>query len=231
MELELGTGIGRRTKDFLYSVYGWMGIGLAITAGAAYATYSYEPLFTLIFSYTWVPFLLFMAQLALVIVLSFFILQLSFVTAAGCFILYSILNGLTLASLFYVYVAASLTTTFFITAGMFSLMGLYGYYSKADLGTMGNILRMGLIGLLLALVVNLWFRNPLIELVLSAVGVVIFCLLTAYDVQTIKRFAQSVVFEEGDSINKVAVIGALILYLDFINMFLFLLRFTGQRRK
>lgn len=231
MELDFGTSTGRTTKDFLYSVYGWMGIGLALTAGAAYGTYSYEPLFRLIFSYSWVPFLLLGAQLLLVVALSWFIQRLGLVTAAICFILYSVLNGLTLSSLFYIYVTASLGTTFMVTAGMFSLMGLYGYYSKSDLSTIGNIARMGLLGLILALLVNLWFKNPLIDLILSAVGVLIFCLLTAYDIQTIKRFAQSVDLDERDSINKVAVVGALILYLDFINMFLFLLRFTGQRRK
>lgn len=154
----------------------------------------------------------------------------SFFTSSLLFTIYSILNGVTLSSIFIVYTMTSIAATFFITAGMFGAMALWGYFTKKDLSKWGSIFFMLLIGLILATVVNLFLRSGAMGFIISIVGVIIFTGLTAFDVNKIKQMlAQTQGFEEGDVVRKVALMGALTLYLDFINLFLYLLRFFGRR--
>ena len=173
---------------------------------------------------------LIIAELALVFILSARIGKMSFFTSSLLFTIYSILNGVTLSSIFIVYTMTSIAATFFITAGMFGAMALWGYFTKKDLSKWGSIFFMLLIGLILATVVNLFLRSGAMGFIFSIVGVIIFTGLTAFDVNKIKQMlAQMQGFEEGDVVRKVALMGALTLYLDFINLFLYLLRFFGRR--
>lgn len=174
---------------------------------------------------------LIIAELALVFILSARIGKMSFFTSSLLFTIYSILNGVTLSSIFFiVYTMTSIAATFFITAGMFGAMALWGYFTKKDLSKWGSIFFMLLIGLILATVVNLFLRSGAMGFIFSIVGVIIFTGLTAFDVNKIKQMlAQMQGFEEGDVVRKVALMGALTLYLDFINLFLYLLRFFGRR--
>ena len=152
----------------------------------------------------------------------------SFFTSSLLFTIYSILNGVTLSSIFIVYTMTSVAATFFITAGMFGAMALWGYFTKKDLSKWGSIFFMLLIGLILATVVNLFLRSDAMGFIISIVGVIIFTGLTAFDVNKIKQMLAQTQ-EEGDVVRKVALMGALTLYLDFINLFLYLLRFFGRR--
>jgi FtsH-binding integral membrane protein len=163
-----------------------------------------------------------------VIFLSARINKMSPTTATLLFLLYSALTGVTIAPIFYAYTMGSIGTTFFITGGTFAAMALYGATTKRDLTGMGSMLIMGLIGIMLASIVNIFLGNGIVSLVISALGVLIFTGLTAYDVQAITRMANNVVTE--DDTQRFAIIGALKLYLDFINLFLYLLRFFGARR-
>ena len=173
---------------------------------------------------------LIIAELALVFILSARIGKMSFFTSSLLFTIYSILNGVTLSSIFIVYTMTSIAATFFITAGMFGAMALWGYFTKKDLSKWGSIFFMLLIGLILATVVNLFLRSDAMGFIISIVGVIIFTGLTAFDLNKIKQMlAQTQGLEEGDVVRKVALMGALTLYLDFINLFLYLLRFFGRR--
>lgn len=217
-------------RDLMYRVYAWMSAGLTITAAAAYLVSNNAAMTHALFTNNWIFFGLMIAQLALVVVLSAFLTRLSFVVAAALFLLYSLLMGITLSSLFIIFSLSSLAATFIIVATMFAVMSLYGYFTQADLSTMGNILFMALIGLIIAMVVNIFLKNSAMQMIISGVGVIVFSLLTAYDVQKIKYTAQQLLSEHQD-LSKVALFGALTLYLDFINLFLFVLNFTGQRRQ
>lgn len=216
--------------NVMYRVYAWMGIGLAITAIAAYAVAATPALIHALATNGLLLLALVFVQFGLVIALSFFLPRISFATAAVLFLLYSLLTGITLSSIFIIFTAASIFATFIVTAGMFAIMSLYGYYTNADLSTMGNILFMALIGLILSMLVNLFFKSTMFELIISGVGVIVFSLLTAYDTQMIKSMAQRLAADR-ETLSKVALFGALALYLDFLNLFLFLLRFTGVRRQ
>lgn len=210
-------------------VFTWMFGALGITALTAMLVAKSSLIYTMIMN----PGLLWgliIAELALVFILSARIGKMSFFTSSLLFTIYSILNGVTLSSIFIVYTMTSIAATFFITAGMFGAMALWGYFTKKDLGKWGSIFFMLLIGLILATVVNLFLRSGAMGFIFSIVGVIIFTGLTAFDVNKIKQMlAQMQGFEEGDVVRKVALMGALTLYLDFINLFLYLLRFFGRR--
>ncbi len=154
--------------------------------------------------------------------------KMSFSTAMFWFVLYSVLNGLTLSVIFIVYTATSIAGTFFISAGMFGAMSIFGYVTKKDLSSWGSILTMLLIGLVIALVVNIFLKSTTFNWIISIVGVIVFTLLTAYDTQKIKNILSGA--EADEHSKKVALIGSLALYLDFINLFLYLLRLLGNRR-
>lgn len=214
----------------LSAVYGLMACALAITAATAYLVASSPAIYNWIFSSPGVVIGLFIVQIGLVFSLTLFLFRMPYAVALGLFILYSITLGFTLSSIFLLYTQMSIYQTFLVTAGMFGAMCLYGYFTRSDLTKLGAIAGMGLIGLFIALLVNLYFKSETTDLILSGIGVLIFTLLTAYDAQKIKNLAQQLAMQH-EPTAKIAILGALTLYLDFINLFLFLLRFMGKRRE
>ena len=215
--------------DFMQKVYLWMTFALTLTGFVAYRTIQSEFLLELIFSSSFGFIGLILAELALVFWISSGIQRMSSNMAIGLFLLYSVLNGMTLSVLLIAYTGASVASTFFITAGMFGAMSVYGYTTKQDLSSWGNLLFMALIGLILASVVNIYLQSSGLYWLINYIGVLVFVGLTAYDTQKIKQIAAQVIVESEEG-RKVAILGALTLYLDFINMFIFMLRILGNRR-
>lgn len=216
------------TRRFLLNVYNWMAMGLALTGVIAYGV-AQSPFVNAIISNPILYFGLFIAQIGIVLALSFAINKMPSAVAISAFFLYAALTGVTFSVLFLVYTGGSIASTFFICAGMFAAVSAYGYFTKKDLAKMGTYLFMALIGLIIASVVNMFMKSDTMSLIISYVGVLIFTGLTAYDTQKIKKMSQTsdINSEQG---KKGAVMGALALYLDFINMFLFLLRILGDRK-
>lgn len=221
--------VERAVRSMMHRVYGWMSLGLAITATVAYFVSTSPAIMRTLFSNPWLLIGLIIAQLSLVLGLQLAIHKISTSTACALFAGYAALTGLTLSALFLVYTHESVVVTFISTAGMFGAMSLYGYFTNQDLSSMGKILFMALIGLVIAGLVNLFWHNTMFELLVSAVGVALFSLLTAYDTQKLKQMGQSMLIE-GYPTAKISVLGALTLYLDFINLFLYLLKFLGKKR-
>ena len=214
---------------FLAKVFNWMAIGLAATGGVAFLTAESGMARTLVASPIF--FVLVLAELGMVFFLSARIDKLQPGTATGLFLGYSVLNGLTLSTIFLAYTHASIAGTFLVTAGMFGAMAVYGLVTKRDLSGMGSFMFMGLIGILLASVVNIFLHSSALYWAISAIGVLVFVGLTAYDVQKIKTIGEEGIMQQGEAaIRKGSIIGALALYLDFINLFLMLLRFFGGNR-
>lgn len=211
-------------QSFIQRVYQWMGVGLGLTGVIAWwASKTPAVIQAMTGGAFWV---LIIVELGIVWWLSSSITKIKPTTAILGFAVYSAINGLTLSILFLVYTGASIASTFFICSGTFVATSIFGWVTKRDLTGMGAMLRMALIGLLIALVVNLFLRSPLLDFGLSLFGVALFIGLTAYDTQWLKRIHQ----ESPDAPEQLAVMGALKLYLDFINMFIFMLRLFGQRR-
>ena len=210
-------------------VYLWMTLALVVTGMTAYYVASSPALLYAIVSNQIAFWGLFIGELVLVFVLSSRIMSLSFVTASLMFVIYSIMNGVFFSFILLAYTEQSIATTFLITAGTFGAMSLFGFVTKRDLSAMGRILFMLLIGLIIATVVNIFMKAEGLTLILNYAGVVIFVGLTAYDTQSIKQMLQ----EHGDKegAEKIALLGSLSLYLDFINLFIYLLRFFGESRK
>ena len=208
--------------------YLWMAMALVITGLTAYVVATNAALTQFLFTHSSLIWVLFLAEIGLVIGLSAAIRKISLPTATLMFVVYAALNGITFSSLFYVYTMGSLASTFFITAGTFGAMSLVGFFTKADLSSMGKILLMALVGLIIASVVNIFVGSSGLELLMTYVGVLIFVDLTAYDTQKIKQMFLSAP-DASESTQKYAVLGALTLYLDFINLFLYLLRIFGRR--
>jgi FtsH-binding integral membrane protein len=225
-----GYEFDQRVSSFMAGVYGWMSCALAITAATAYYVASVPAIFTYIYTHSAVLIGIFFVQIALVVAISALINRMSFITALILFLLYATTLGITLSSVFYVYTESSIISTFLTTALMFGVMSLYGYVTKADLTSMGSMSIMVLFGLIIGMFVNMFIKSALFDYVLSGIGVVVFVLLTAYDTQRIKQLARPMLVEQ-EMIGKVTLLGALTLYLDFINLFLFLLRFMGNRRE
>jgi uncharacterized protein len=214
---------------FLAKVFNWMAMGLGITGIVAYFTANTGLAQSIIASPLFM--VLVIAELGMVFFLSARIDKIQAGTASGLFIGYSILNGLTLSVIFLTYTRSSIAGTFFITAGMFGAMAVYGLVTKRDLSGLGSFLFMGLIGILIASVVNIFLKSSSMYWVISLLGVFIFTGLTAYDVQKIKNMGEQGIMANGEeAIKKGAIMGALALYLDFINLFLMLLRFFGGNR-
>jgi uncharacterized protein len=214
----------------LRRVYVWMTLGLLVTAGTA-AFVSISPLFQILASQPLIFFVLMIAELGLVIGLSWGINRLSPGTAMLLFFLSALLNGLTFSVLFVVYTLGSVASTFLATAALFGVMSILGYTTKMDLSKMGSFLFMGLIGLLIAMLVNMFWTNTILGWIVTFAGILIFLGLTFFDTQRIKRMTAAAL-EQGDENVQVrmGVLGALSLYLDFINLFLFILRLGGRRR-
>lgn len=227
-----------RNKDYAMStafpalirkVFVWMTLALAITGLTAYGVATSPTILSLIFSSKVTFFGLIIAEFALVFAISGAINRLSLSTATLLFILYSVINGATLSTIFFAFSVATIGKVFFITAGTFGAMALVGYTTKTDLTSMGKLLFMALLGIIIASVVNMFVGSSGLDLILSYVGVLVFVGLTAYDTQKIKQMCQSAP-DAGESTQKLALIGALSLYLDFINLFLYLLRIFGNNR-
>ena len=206
--------------------FGWMTMCLLITALTAMGVVN-SGLFYQIAS-SGAMWLLIIAELVLVFVLSARINKMSVTTATIMLIVYSALNGVTLSFIFLAYSLGSITKTFFITTGMFGVMALVGATTKQDLSKMGSILFMALIGLIIASLVNIFLHSSGLDWIISLIGVVLFTALTAYDVQRVKRLATESDLYDDTQVGRLAVISALSLYLDFINLFLYLLRFFGR---
>lgn len=216
-----------RVGAFLSRVYGWMFAGLLITAVTAFVVASSEQLIALVFLNRLVFWALIIAQLGLVFYLSARVEEMAPVTAAGLFILYSALTGVTSSVILLVYTGASIVSTFVITAGMFGTMAVFGTVTKRSLAGWGQFLFMGLIGIVIASIVGFFFQSDLMQFVISVAGVIVFTGLTAYDAQRLKHMA--VALPDG-RVGSYAIVGALSLYLDFINLFFFILRLSGGRR-
>jgi FtsH-binding integral membrane protein len=216
-----------RVGAFLSKVYGWMFVGLLVTAGTAFAVVSSPAMIEFIFLNRMVLWGLIIAQLALVFYLSARVEKVAPATAAALFILYSALVGITSSVILLIYTRASITSTFIITAGMFGTTALFGTVTRKSLAGIGQFLFMGLIGIILASIVGFFWHSDALQFVISVVGVLVFTGLTAWDAQRLKQMA--VALPDG-RVGSYAVIGALSLYLDFINLFFFLLRLTGNRR-
>lgn len=212
------------------SVYLWMTLALAITGFTAmYIAKSYTFL-EMIAQNSMMFWGLLIAEIGLVMYLSARIQRISFTTATLLFIAYSIVNGLTLSILFMVYTMSSIATTFFITAGTFGAMALFGYITKKDLTRIGSLCGMAVIGLIIAMIVNMFLYNSMMDMVISGIGVLVFVGLTAYDSQKIKQMLTGNDIEINETTQKIALMGALTLYLDFINLFIYLLRLFGDRK-
>lgn len=209
-------------------VYVWMSLALIITGFTAYYVATNENLLALIYSKPAVMWILIGVELAIVFGVTAAINKLSLPVATLLFVLYSVINGALLSSIFLIYTMSSIATVFFITAGTFGVMSLYGYTTKTDLTSWGKLLMMALIGLIIATVVNLFMKSSGLEMIISYVGVLIFVGLTAYDTQKIKMMCMQAP-DAGESMQKLALLGALSLYLDFINLFIYLLRIFGRR--
>ncbi len=225
---------------FMRGVYAWMGSGLAITAVISWLTANSPAMLGLLFNVDpatgavtglsmlfWV---LMIGELGLVFFLSARVQTLSASTASLLFLGYSALNGVTLSMIFLTYTSQSIVSTFLVTAGMFGAMSIYGLVTKRDLTSMGSFLFMGLIGLFIAMIVNMFLQSSAMSFVISGLGVVIFTGLTAYDTQKLKTMGEMVPHGDATAIRRGTVMGALTLYLDFINLFLMLLRFMGAAR-
>ncbi len=216
---------------FLAKVFNWMAIGLGLTGLAAFLTVNSQTALQIIFGNKMVFYGLIFGELGMVFYLSARIQRISAQAATGLFIGYSILNGVTLSAILLYYTASSVTATFFVTAGMFGAMAVYGFVTKKDLSSWGSFLFMGLIGIIIASVVNMFLGSSMMSWIISGIGVIIFTGLTAYDVQQITRMGEQGIMNGGEAaIRKGAIMGALKLYLDFIYLFLMLLRFMGDRR-
>lgn len=216
-------------RTLLKNVYCWMALALVITGLSAYYVATSPSLVETIFSGPtfWI---LIIGELALVFILSARINKMSFMTAGLLFVAYSIVNGLTLSVILLAYTMESVASTFFITAGTFGAMAVIGHFTKKDLSSIGQILLMALIGLVIASIVNIFLGSSTMSMIISYVGVLIFVGLTAYDAQKIKKMIGDYGFEINDNTMKIALMGALELYLDFINLFIHLLRILGDRR-
>lgn len=219
-------------NGFVRSVYNWMAIGLALTGFVAYYVSNSPQLLQLIFGNQILLFGLIIAQLGMVFTLSARVHKMQASTATGLFLVYAALNGVTLSSIFLVYTKTSIASTFFICAATFVATSIYGMTTKRDLTSMGNFLFMGLIGIIIATLVNMFLRSPAVAMIVSYIGVLVFVGLTAYDTQQLKHMAMTQPDGlEAGVVRKGAILGALKLYLDFLNMFIFLLHIFGGSRE
>ncbi len=224
------------TKDvsvatvFMRQVYLWMSAGLGLTALTAWSVANSDFMVKLLFSHMAVPIVLIIAQVGLVVVLSAAIQRMSAAVATGLFVLYATLTGVTLSSIFLTYEIGNIANAFIVTAGTFLAMSVYGFVTKRDLTGMGSFLMMGLFGIIIAMIVNIFLQSPVMDFVISGVGVLIFTGFTAYDTQRIKEFGSSAPLEDGTAVRRGVILGALTLYLDFINLFLMMLRLMSGNR-
>ncbi|PKP50328.1 MAG: BAX inhibitor (BI)-1/YccA family protein [Bacteroidetes bacterium HGW-Bacteroidetes-1] len=224
---------GVLAKTFMASVFSWMFLALAITALISYTVAGNESFLNIMYnsetgSMSILGWVIMLAPLGMVLWMSAGFNKMSVTTLTLVFVVYSVLMGLSLSFVFLIYTGAAIAKTFVITSGMFGLMAFLGYTTKTDLTRFGSLMMMGLFGIIIASVVNFFLKSGTLDYIVSFIGVLVFTGLTAYDVQKIKRIGLSV--EQGIASKKASIMGALTLYLDFINLFLFLLRFFGNRK-
>lgn len=224
------TAVERTVERFMYKVYGWMFFGLMVTSAVAYTVFANPVIFMAIFSKPFLMYGLLFGQIGLVIGFTAGLQRLSYPIAALLFVAYSACSGMTLSVLFAVYEIESIYLAMGITSAMFGGMSMFGYLTKADLSGFGSILSMGLFGMMIATFANMFIGSNSLTYALSYVGVVLFTAMTAYDTYKIKQFA-TVMAEHGENESKIALIGALTLYLDFVNLFIYILRLTGNRKR
>jgi len=219
-----------QVNEFIRSVYNWMAIGLGLTGLVAFYVSNSETMLKLIFGNRLIFFGLIIGELALVFSISSRVHKMKASTATSLFMLYAALNGATLSAIFLVYTKSSIASTFFVCAATFVASSIYGMVTKRDLTSMGQFMFMGLIGIVIASVVNLFVRSSGVSLIVSYIGVIVFVGLTAYDTQKLRAMAMAQPDGlDGSTLRKGAILGALTLYLDFINLFLMLLRIMGSR--
>jgi len=225
----LGTAdVQMARQSFLTSVFGWMFVGLALTAGIAAYVAASGDMMDWFDEHPWAYLVMFIGQLGLVVTISAGINKISAPVAVFLFALYAALNGFIFSVIIEVYTTASIAASFATAAGMFAGMAVFGYVTKRDLSSMGSILFMGLIGVIIGSVVNIFWANSILYWFVTFAGVLVFCGLTAYDMQKIKQMGESGI--AGADAQKASILGALALYLDFINLFLFMLRIFGSAR-
>ncbi len=218
-------------NDFVRSVYNWMCIGLALTGFVAFYVSNSQAMLRLVFGNQIIFFGLIIAELAMVFSLVSRVSKMRAGTATSLFVFYSALNGVTLSFIFLLYTSASIVSTFFVCSATFLACSVYGWTTKKDLTSFGGFLVMGLFGIIIASLVNIFIRSSAMHMMISYIGVFVFVGLTAYDTQKLKNMAMNQPAGlDGAVIRKGAILGALSLYLDFINLFLFLLRIFGQGR-
>jgi len=219
-------------KNFISNVFSWMGIAMAITAVTAYFFANDASLMGLLITETGMSmfgYIVIFAPFGLVLLMGMRFAKMSYGSLVAVFGIYAVLMGMSLSFILLIYTAASVFQTFLTTSLMFGVMAVVGYTTKTDLTKFGSILFMALIGLIIASVINMFMHSGTMDYIISFVGVLIFTGLIAYDVQKLKRIGSGIMYQDQDA-NKLAVMGALSLYLDFINLFLFLLRFMGNRK-
>ncbi|WP_457571763.1 Bax inhibitor-1/YccA family protein [Desulfovulcanus sp.] len=216
---------------FMRGVYQWMAMGLGLTALVAYFVASSPTLIQAIFGNPLLFWGLIIGEVMLVVGITGGITRLSAQAATTLFLVYSGLNGITLSAILLIYTATSIASTFLVCAGMFAAMSVYGLTTKKDLTSWGSFLFMGLVGIILASIVNIFLKSPAVNFVLSSIGVIVFVGLTAYDTQKLKVMGETAPLDDSLAIRRGTILGALTLYLDFINLFLMLLRFFGQTRE
>jgi FtsH-binding integral membrane protein len=221
--------IAETQRNFIRKVFGWMFLGLLVTAAASFFMLANPALMQAMLASRWAWLILLIAEFGLVIFLTAAIRKLTPATAALSFLAYAVLNGVTLSVIFLIYTSASITQTFLICASMFGIMSLFGFTTKRDLTSLGSLLFMGLIGVVLAGLLNLFLRSSVIYWGVTIVGILVFIGLIAYDTQKLKKMSLSI-GAEGQMESKASIIGALMLYLDFINLFLLLLRIFGRQK-
>lgn len=214
---------------FMRGVYGWMAAGLGLTALVAVMVASSPAVYKIVFNPV-VLIILILAELGMVLALSARISRMAPGTATTLFLAYSALNGATLSSVFLVYTATAITSAFAVSAGMFLAMSVYGMVTKRDLTSLGSFLFMGLIGILIASLVNIFLKSSMMGFIIDCVGVLIFTGLTAYDTQRLKDMGEAAPMGDATALRRGSILGALTLYLDFINLFLIMLRFFGGSR-
>lgn len=231
------TGTGEVSKKFMANVFLWMFIALGISAAVSlYCTLNVQVLAEYLFRSEgglnilgWVVML---APIGFVMLMSFGFARLSTPAITALFLLYSAINGISFSFILLLYTAGSVLTCFLSASAMFGVMAVMGYTTDKDLTGFGRILTMGLVGIMVALLINIFLQNGAMDYIISFIGVMVFTGLTAYDVQKLKRIGMGVEYEgtSANEVKKLSVLGALILYLDFVNLFLFLLRLFGGRR-
>lgn len=229
-ELTYERGLSINMPGLMRDVYAWMAIALLVTGATAWIVADSPFLLSLIFASKFGTWGLLLATVALVWHLSSAVSRLSLKAATAMFLIYSVLNGLTMSAIFIMYTLSSISAVFLTTAGTFAVMSVYGYMTKTDLSRMGGLCLMALFGVIIATVVNLFLENTMLQLILSYVGILIFVGLTAYDTARIREIAMTHDTGATDEGQKIAILGALTLYLDFINLFLYMLRIFGDRK-